>query len=122
MNGSGGTGDIDTPNHPPNCPNGIGYSGFSVQMTSVEDTAGTIVLAPRPKKNNRLGSNIGAHIRQPETSYTAELINYDKTGLHGKFMFNYLFADGHVKIYNYRATCPDPTNNKPKGMWSRQAD
>jgi prepilin-type processing-associated H-X9-DG protein len=91
-------------------------------MTSVEDTSGTIVLAPFPKKKNRLGGQMAAYIRQPELSYAAELINYDKTGLHGKFMFNYLFADGHVKIYNYRATCPDPTNNKPKGMWSRQAD
>lgn len=54
--------------------------------------------------NNNLGTLIGAGLQTPSWSWS---FSYEVPGLHGKYMFNYLFADGHVKLMNGRQTTKD---------------
>ena len=104
------------------CNKGFASYAFSIKTVEVEDFAGTIMIAECPYKNNVVGWTAAAGIAKPEFSYTKGLDDTNKTGLHYRnFRFNYLFADGHVKVFDYRQTCQNPSTYSPDGMWSRQS-
>ena len=91
----------------------------SVNISEVEDPSGTIVLAPYPGDFNILGYPDGNGIEAAVSSYT-ETVKHGKQGLHGKYRFNYLFADFHVKQYNFQHTSPNVTlGSNGGGMWTR---
>ena len=119
MNASGGSGS-GTVDDPYTCGKGIAWAGFSIKTKEVEDFADTIMIAECPMFKNILGYSSAA-IRKPSESYTKGLEGIGKTGLHySNFRFNYLFTDGHVKVFDCRRTCPKIDTRKPDGMWSRQ--
>lgn len=52
------------------------------------------------------------------------LLTIGKAGLHGKYLFNFLFADGHVKTDKYQDTShlPYDDNNSTSKWWTRNDD
>ena len=52
------------------------------------------------------------------------LLTIGKDGLHGKYLFNFLFADGHVKTHRYQDTShlPYDDNNLTSRWWTRNDD
>ena len=100
---------------------GIGWKMKSANISSVEDTSGTLWLAELAYKQNQMGrtENNSNAISTPSFPFN-ELTKINKVGLHGKFRFNYLFVDGHAKEYDYRHTAANPDNKwSAGGMWTR---
>ena len=115
INGAGGN-----KSEPYTCGKGLAWADFSIKNIDVKDAANTIMITECPKFKNIVGYSSAA-IRKPSDSYAQGLEGIGKTGLHySNFRFNYLFADGHVKAFDYRQTCPNPATFSPDGMWSRQ--
>ena len=110
-------------NHGPSDKQGIAglVNKYSVQVSQVEDTSGTIFIAPRPKHNNKVGRQGRADVTKGENVYE-DLVSQGKTGLHGTYRFNFLFADTHVKILDARRTCSNPSlTANGDGMWTRKS-
>jgi len=95
---------------------------LSAKASQLQNPSGTITLAERSTARDRVGFYDRAIIRAPSTS-----IEYgtgaEKLGMHGKYRFNYLFTDGHVKSYKYQETATgDPGSTlASKGMWTLKA-
>lgn len=104
---------------------GISRKQISVKNTQVEDLSGTILVSEEPNQIGDLGyAGLNSCIVDSPKDQIHGLVNHAMIGLHSrrKYVFNYLFCDGHVKIYKYTETANgglDPTT--AHGMWSRTA-
>ena len=90
----------------------------TISFSRIKDPSGTIVIAPLSVGRNRVGAVTRSYIKKPYSSISMGTGQREQ-GLHGKFLFNYLFADGHVKMYPYTdTTTGNPNSTFCKGMWS----
>lgn len=75
--------------------------GTSTNQSKVTDPAGTVGFCEYPSKNNALGGiNAGGFIAGSVCG--EELLDVGITGLHGIYVFNVLFLDGHGKSIDVR--------------------
>ncbi len=89
----------------------------SVKVSQVPFPGTTFLLIPQPSTVSRLGSGWAASIKTPSWTYDSHpgphaglLPQKGKYGLHGHYLFNFLFVDGHVKTHNVKNTTD---------MWNR---
>ena len=97
---------------------GVTWGKGSRQLMTLSDPGGTAVLSEAPRKDNFIGRPNGyASLKVPSGQITT--VN----GLHGPSTYNYLFADGHVKLYSIYKTMGKGHMSRPLGMWSyREGD
>ena len=105
------------------CKKGIGIEWYSVADRDIEDTAGTIVIAPGPRVNGYVGGQWQTDIAKPEDTWVDMADSIGATGLHRDLRFNFLFADAHVGNHHLYETVSGSTSSasSANGMWSRQA-
>jgi prepilin-type N-terminal cleavage/methylation domain-containing protein/prepilin-type processing-associated H-X9-DG protein len=105
------------------------------KSSTVQDHAGTILLAEVPNGENMAGNDWPSFCAGPVNStgnfagltpdcfqIGSSTYNYGAAeyGLHS-FRFNYLFHDGHVSTLKYTETVGSGTTNAPRGMWTMVA-
>lgn len=107
---------------------GIGSAWNNIPSKSMLEVAApdsTIAYAEMPMNRNTVGSFWS--IRVPDRSYNwgawGLLQQTGKSGLHGDYKFNYLFADGHAQNLSVYATAQDITSDsQAKLMWTTDPD
>ena len=115
---------------------GIAYDDVSNSVTTIQDPTGTIALADCPGEKNRLGGStisngssktVIGYIQTASGSFnkkeitSGSLSKLDYPELHGDFMANYLFCDGHASTMKAKDTTKRNIVGKSKdmkGMWT----
>ena len=83
----------------------------SYKISQITDPCGTIALCELPKESNYLGNIDDAGVLAGSECF-------GKTqGLHGNYIYNFIFIDGHGKQYDIRDTASS-ANDYKHGMWS----
>jgi len=83
----------------------------TIQVALIRDASLTIGMCENPSKINLLGSNDDAGVNSgDETFQTVK-------GVHGNYIYNLMFVDGHGKQYDIRTTASSMGDYK-HGMWS----
>jgi len=95
-------------------------SADGISLTRISDAANTILITEKFTGENKVGKGGGDSKTASTATQNVELVNEAIYGLHGKDMFNYLFADGSVKGLDYHDTRDDDNINT--GMWTVRAD
>ncbi len=110
---------------------GIGAGVHSVQTHEIDDSSGTIYLAPSPFEKNELGGSTGHSLILPSQTYDPDnngrygLVLRNKSALHEGHFFNFLFTDGHVQYLLLQETHElhrESSYTLANKMWSRQRD
>jgi len=83
----------------------------SYQISQILDPCGTIALCELPKKINYLGDIEDAGVLVGSDCFS------ESKGLHGDYIYNLIFVDGHGKQYDIRDTASS-SNDYKHGMWS----
>ena len=83
----------------------------SYKISQITDPCGTFALCELPKESNYLGNIDDAGVLAGSECFS-------KThGLHGNYIYNFIFIDGHGKQYDIRDTASS-ANDYKHGMWS----
>jgi len=106
---------------------GVAYAEYEIVLrgTQVDHPEGFIMVAEKPAKEGGLGKeNLQQCIFGANQSYsTFPLPDFSHYGMHmGAYRFNYLFADGHVRIWRAQETANDPTGTNPGKWWTATGD
>ena len=83
----------------------------SYKISQIADSCGTIALCEVPKKDNYLGNINTAGVIAGNECFS------EAKGLHGNYIYNFIFIDGHGKSYDIRDTASS-ANDYKHGMWS----
>lgn len=93
--------------------------GKVLSFSKIPDTSGTIALTDRPTSKNLAGFKTNSSVKN--TFYQRD--SSVGKNLHGVWVFNYLFCDGHVKKHRQQETIGPNGNlnsslSSSYGMWS----
>jgi len=83
----------------------------TVQIAVIRDASATVGLCENANSLNLLGGSDSAGVKSGDESFQA--VN----GLHGDYVFNLMFVDGHGKRYDIRETASSSGDYK-HGIWS----
>ena len=83
----------------------------SYKISQITDPCGTIAICELPKKGNYLGNIDAAGVIGGNECFS------ETKGLHGNYIYNFIFIDGHGKQYDIHDTA-STANDYKHGMWS----
>ena len=87
----------------------------SVQIALIKDASSTIGMCENPSILNLLGSRNDAGVNSGDKTFQTT------KGIHGNYVYNIMFVDGHGKQFDIRSTASSAGDYK-HGMWSIEND